>query len=44
MHSRNTYVRQFAVSVEPGSDLLNGPDVVETFAVSVEENLVVVEM
>ena len=40
----NTYVRQYAVSVEPGSELLKGPYVVETFQVAVEENYVVIEM
>jgi len=40
----NTYVRQYAVSVEPGSELLKGPYVVETFQVAVEENYIVVEM
>jgi 3-phenylpropionate/trans-cinnamate dioxygenase ferredoxin subunit len=40
----NTYVRQYAVSVESGGDLLKGPYVVETFSVSVEENYVIVEM
>jgi nitrite reductase/ring-hydroxylating ferredoxin subunit len=40
----NTYVRQYAVSVEPGGDLLKGPYVVETFSVSVEENYIVLEM
>jgi 3-phenylpropionate/trans-cinnamate dioxygenase ferredoxin subunit len=37
-------VRQFAVSVEPGETLVKGPYVAETFAVSVEENYVVVEV
>ena len=40
----NTYVRQYAVSVEPGSELLKGPYVVETFQVAVEENYIIVEM
>ena len=40
----NTYVRQYAVSVEPGSELLKGPYMVETFQVAVEENYIVVEM
>jgi len=40
----NTYVRQYAVSVEPGSELLKGPYVLETFQVAVEENYVIIEM
>jgi 3-phenylpropionate/trans-cinnamate dioxygenase ferredoxin subunit len=40
----NTYVRQYAVSVEPGDTLLKGPYVVDTFQVSVEENYILVEM
>jgi nitrite reductase/ring-hydroxylating ferredoxin subunit len=40
----NTYVRQYAVSVQSGDDLLKGPYVVETFQVSVEENYIIVEM
>jgi nitrite reductase/ring-hydroxylating ferredoxin subunit len=40
----NTYVRQYAVSVEAGDDLLKGPYVIETFQVSVEENYIVVDM
>jgi nitrite reductase/ring-hydroxylating ferredoxin subunit len=40
----NTYVRQYAVSVEPGSELLKGPYVAETFQVAVEENYIIVEM
>ncbi|HWM49690.1 MAG TPA: Rieske (2Fe-2S) protein [Xanthobacteraceae bacterium] len=40
----NTYVRQFAVSVEPGGELLKGPYVLETFQVAVDENYIVVEM
>jgi 3-phenylpropionate/trans-cinnamate dioxygenase ferredoxin subunit len=40
----NTYVRQYAVSVEPGDALLKGPYVVDTFQVSVEENYILVEM
>ncbi|HVG52398.1 MAG TPA: Rieske (2Fe-2S) protein [Xanthobacteraceae bacterium] len=40
----NTYVRQYAVSVESGDDLLKGPYVLETFQVSVEENYVIIDM
>ena len=37
-------IRQFKVSVEPGETLVKGPYVAETFAVSVEENYVVIEV
>jgi 3-phenylpropionate/trans-cinnamate dioxygenase ferredoxin subunit len=37
-------IRQFAVSVEAGETLVKGPFVAETFAVSVEENYVVVDV
>ena len=37
-------IRQFAVSVEPGAALVKGPYVAETFAVSIEENYIVVEV
>jgi len=40
----NTYVRQYAVSVEAGGDLLQGPYVLETFQVAIEENYIIVEM
>ena len=40
----NTYVRQYAVSVEPGGELLKGPYVLETFQVAVEENYVIIDM
>lgn len=40
----NTYIRQYAVSVEHGDELLKGPYVAETFQVSVEENYIIVEM
>jgi len=40
----NTYVRQYAVSVEDGGELLKGPYVAETFQVSVEENYIIVDM
>ena len=40
----NACVRQYAVSVEPGSVLLRGPYVAETFQVAIEENYIVVEM
>jgi 3-phenylpropionate/trans-cinnamate dioxygenase ferredoxin subunit len=35
--------RQFAVSVEPGAALMEGPYVAESFSVSVEDDYVVVE-
>ncbi len=37
-------IRQFKVSVEAGETLVKGPFVAETFAVSVEENYVVIEV
>jgi 3-phenylpropionate/trans-cinnamate dioxygenase ferredoxin subunit len=40
----HTYVRRFAVAVEPGQKLVKGPYVAETFAVSVDQDYVVVEM
>jgi len=40
----NTYVRQYAVSVEGGEQLLKGPYVIDTFKVQVEENYIIVEM
>jgi nitrite reductase/ring-hydroxylating ferredoxin subunit len=40
----NTYVRQYAVSVEGGDELLKGPYVIDTFKVEVEENYIIVEM
>ena len=36
--------RQFRVTVEPGSALVKGPYVAETFAVSVEEDYLVVDL
>jgi len=36
-------LRQFAVSVAPGAALVEGPHVAETFAVSVEDDYVVLE-
>lgn len=38
------HVRNYAVSVEPGARLLEGPYVAETFPVSVENDYVVVEL
>ncbi|MGZ5802693.1 MAG: Rieske (2Fe-2S) protein, partial [Xanthobacteraceae bacterium] len=38
----NTYVRQYAVSVEGGEQLLKGPYVIDTFKVEVEENYIIV--
>jgi nitrite reductase/ring-hydroxylating ferredoxin subunit len=40
----NTYVRQYAVSVEPGGELLKGPYVLETFQVAVEENYIIIDL
>ena len=40
----NTRVRTFEAKVEPGSDLLKGPYVAETFAVAVEKNYVIIEV
>jgi len=40
----HTYVKRYGVSVEPGSQLAKGPYVAETFAVTVEDEYVVVEM
>lgn len=36
--------RNFKVTVEPGSELLKGPYVVETFPVAVEEDYLVIDM
>ena len=36
-------VRQYPVSVKPGSELVEGPHVAETFPVRVENNYIVVE-
>lgn len=41
---RRMRVRNYAVSVEPGTRLVEGPYVAETFPVSVEGEYVVVEM
>jgi 3-phenylpropionate/trans-cinnamate dioxygenase ferredoxin subunit len=38
------HVRRYAVSVEPGTQLVEGPYVAETFPVSVENDYVVVEL
>ena len=40
----STRARQFRVTVEPGSALVKGPYVAETFAVSVEEDYLVVDL
>lgn len=37
-------VRRYHVSVEPGQSIVQGPYVAETFAVSVEENYIVVDL
>ena len=39
----STRARQFAVTVEPGAQLVKGPYVAETFAVSVEEDYLVID-
>jgi nitrite reductase/ring-hydroxylating ferredoxin subunit len=36
--------RQFAVTVEPGEELLKGPYVAESFPVSVEEDYLVIDL
>jgi 3-phenylpropionate/trans-cinnamate dioxygenase ferredoxin subunit len=36
--------RNFPVKVEPGSDLLKGPYVAESFQVTVEEDYLVVDL
>ena len=41
---KNTRVRTFEAKVEPGSDLIKGPYVAETFPVLVEEEYVIVEV
>lgn len=40
----HTWVRQFAVAVEPGRALVKGPYVAETFQVSVDQDYLVVEL
>jgi 3-phenylpropionate/trans-cinnamate dioxygenase ferredoxin subunit len=40
----STRARQFAITVEPGEQLVKGPYVAETFAVSVEEDYLVVDL
>ena len=40
----STRARQFAVTVEPGAQLVKGPYVAETFAVSVEEDYLVIDL
>jgi len=40
----STRARAFKVSVEPGATLVKGPYVAETFAVSVEEDYLVIEL
>jgi nitrite reductase/ring-hydroxylating ferredoxin subunit len=41
---KNTYVKQYAVTVEPGAALVEGPYRAETFAVSIEQDYVVIEV
>ena len=38
------YVKQYAVAVEPGAEILKGPYVAETFPVTVEDDYVIVEV
>ena len=40
---RKTRIRKFDVKVEPGETLVKGPYRAETFAVSVEQNYLVIE-
>jgi nitrite reductase/ring-hydroxylating ferredoxin subunit len=40
----STRARQFAVTVEPGEQLVKGPYVAETFTVSVEEDYLVIDL
>ena len=40
----HTYVKQYAVAVEPGTEILKGPYVAETFPVTVEGEYVIVEL
>jgi nitrite reductase/ring-hydroxylating ferredoxin subunit len=41
---KSTRVRQFNVAVEKGEELVKGPYVAESFAVTVEQNYVVVDL
>jgi hypothetical protein len=41
---KSVRARQFEVTVEPGSQLLKGPYVAETFPVSVEEDYLVIDL
>jgi nitrite reductase/ring-hydroxylating ferredoxin subunit len=41
---KSVKVRQFAVKVEPGAELVKGPYVAETFPVSVEEEYLVIDI
>jgi 3-phenylpropionate/trans-cinnamate dioxygenase ferredoxin subunit len=40
----STRARQFAITVEPGAQLVKGPYVAETFPVSVEEDYLVIDL
>jgi nitrite reductase/ring-hydroxylating ferredoxin subunit len=40
----HTWVRRFAVAIEPGQALVKGPYVAETFQVSVDQDYLVVEL
>ncbi len=40
----STRARQFAVTVEPGAQLVKGPYVAETFPVSLEEDYLVIDL
>jgi nitrite reductase/ring-hydroxylating ferredoxin subunit len=41
---KSVRARNFPVKVEPGSDLLKGPYVAETFAVTIEEDYLVIDL
>ncbi len=40
----HTYVKQYAVAVESGAELVKGPYIAETFPVTVEGNYVIVDI
>jgi 3-phenylpropionate/trans-cinnamate dioxygenase ferredoxin subunit len=41
---KSTLVKSFSVAVAPGKELVEGPFSVETFAISVDENYLIIEM
>jgi nitrite reductase/ring-hydroxylating ferredoxin subunit len=41
---KSTRARQFKVSVETGEDLVQGPYIAESFAVSIEQNYIVLDL